>query len=206
MKTKLYQGFISTGDYGETDDCLLLSTLDEPLADILQDDISEANVTVRYWILDKECSKNEAQERFIKTAMGAVDVEFSPRYSDLTGYLWTDESLEVGGHDLLQELKSAEGKYLILEIDVYNLCIYCNQEITNEFISVYGDRKAHSACYHKAHPFIDKECFKDVLTNNDDQVLVRELLMKLVDGKTKSTIVSEFNRIMMDRYNSKISR
>ena len=38
-------------------------------------------------------------------------------YSDYTGYLWTDENLKIGGHDLLDELKEDCGKWLFLTIE-----------------------------------------------------------------------------------------
>src|SRR5437868_3327415 len=37
-------------------------------------------------------------------------------YSEITGYLWTDENLMVGGHDLLDELRSHKGSFVHLEI------------------------------------------------------------------------------------------
>jgi hypothetical protein len=36
--------------------------------------------------------------------------------SEYTGYLWTDEDLMVGGHDLLAELKSHLGKFCHLYV------------------------------------------------------------------------------------------
>ena len=48
--------------------------------------------------------------------IGGIEADFNPRYSEITGYLWTDEELNVGGHDLMAELKSNVGKWLILEI------------------------------------------------------------------------------------------
>jgi hypothetical protein len=41
------------------------------------------------------------------------------RYSETTGYLWTDEKLQVGGHDLIEELSGSAGKFLIFEADVH---------------------------------------------------------------------------------------
>ncbi|MNJ80064.1 hypothetical protein D3C77_783070 [compost metagenome] len=51
--------------------------------------------------------------------MGFCDVGYGARYSELTGYLWTDEYLKVGGHDIIEELRSYVGKWLILEIEVH---------------------------------------------------------------------------------------
>lgn len=74
-------------------------------------------VSVRYWVTRQEVSKAEAQEHFIRELMGNGDARFGARYSDLTGYLWTDEELKVGGHDLINELKGHAGNWLILEVD-----------------------------------------------------------------------------------------
>ena len=46
-----------------------------------------------------------------------LDIEYSHAYSEYTGYLWTDEKLVIGGHDLLNEIKGNIGKYIHLEIE-----------------------------------------------------------------------------------------
>ena len=50
---------------------------------------------------------------------GIVDSEYYHRYSDYTGYLWTDENFKCGGHDLIEILHSHKGEYIHLEIDLY---------------------------------------------------------------------------------------
>jgi len=120
MKTKIYKGLISIHSHGEADDVFLfLSSLKDPLAKILENDITRRQVTVRYFTTGKECSKEEAQEEFVKSIMGVADCKFISHYSEYTGYLWTDEEINIGGHDLLEELRSNVGKWLILEIDIY---------------------------------------------------------------------------------------
>ena len=116
MTTKTYQGLLSLHSCGEYDEALYLSSLRESLADELGW-MRNKTVTVRYWITDKPCTKDEAQQAAMLQIMGLADVDFGARYSDITGYLWTDEDLNIGGHDLLTELKSNIGKWLILEID-----------------------------------------------------------------------------------------
>lgn len=75
--------------------------------------------TVRYYITDKECTPEQAQEDFlISTLHGEVDSDYGANYSEYTGYLWTDDELKVGGHDLRNELFSYVGKYLILIADI----------------------------------------------------------------------------------------
>lgn len=112
---KTYQGLLSLHSYGESDDILFLSSLSEPLVVELEW-MEDRNVTVRYWVTEKKISKEEAQLDFMKQVAGCVNTEFTVRYSELTGYLWTDEELQVGGHDLLEELRSSVGKWLIIEI------------------------------------------------------------------------------------------
>lgn len=113
---KTYQGLLSIGDHGESDDVLFLSGHDEPLAEELEWMDGQV-VTVRYWVTNEECTRDQAVESFVLTCMGAAKAEFQACYSEYTGYLWTDEFLNVGGHDLLAELKSHAGKWLILEIE-----------------------------------------------------------------------------------------
>jgi hypothetical protein len=91
----------------------------EPIAEVL-DYISNEVVTVRYYISDKEATEEELQEDFlINTLYGNLETDYGARYSEYTGYLWTDDELKVGGHDLREELESYAGKYLymIVEID-----------------------------------------------------------------------------------------
>lgn len=80
-------------------------------------------VTVRYMVSEDPITNandllNLYSEGFV-THQGAGSCSFSHAYSELTGYLWTDESLEVGGHDLLKELDINVNKYLHLEVEVH---------------------------------------------------------------------------------------
>lgn len=129
VKTIDIAGWISLRDYGESSNVVNVSDDERPLAERLIDEISdydrddnfrvEKQLSVKYWICDKEASKDEAISEVLKRLDGSAEIEFCARYSDLTGYLWTDEQLNVGGHDLLREIASSEKKWLILEIDVF---------------------------------------------------------------------------------------
>lgn len=114
---KHYGGWISAS-CGEGES-LVLSTQDDPLVEIVSDDISEHGdyLTVRYFVSDCKCGLQDAIINWQRTVMGLGDAEYRVHYSDITGYLWTDEDLTVGGHDLIEELSSFVGKYLILEIE-----------------------------------------------------------------------------------------
>jgi hypothetical protein len=119
METKTYTGLLSLHSWEEADDILYVSSLKDPLAEVLQDDIANKTVTARYWITDKEATKEQALVAFLKKLSGVADCDFGSAYSEITGYLWTDEECKIGGHDLIGELKSHVGKWLILEIDVH---------------------------------------------------------------------------------------
>jgi hypothetical protein len=134
MKTrKIYIGLLNTNDIsGEDHYSLCLNGypekgdydwLDEPiLADVLAQDITNYgnNLSVRYFISDSELDEDQLNLELMKTIYGndidSDNVRFGVRYSEYTGYLWTDEDIMIGGHDLLEELKSHIGKYLWMEI------------------------------------------------------------------------------------------
>jgi hypothetical protein len=146
MKNIIYAGWIREKSFGEADDIIYLGVdggtytdsadpsasiynlnegnyfdgTDIPLADVLQGNIARKQVSVCYWITDQQCNKDEAQEQFLKKLYGAADCEFRSHYSDITGYLWTDEDLVIGGHDLLDELRSNVGSFVILDITVHD--------------------------------------------------------------------------------------
>lgn len=115
METKKYEGLLSTHTWGEAHDILFLSSVEEPLAEELSW-MNGKMVTVRYWITDKQATQAKAQECHLKSLYGKADVGFGSVYSEYTGYLWTDENLKVGGHDLIKELNNAVGKWLILVV------------------------------------------------------------------------------------------
>lgn len=116
----VYKGVIKERHYGENDFALFIGDSDEPIAEILQERINRKQVSIRYWISDTEKTKQELQESVLKNLFGAIDAEYRDSYSDLTGYLWTDENLMVGGHNLLEELRSNIRKFIYLEIDIHN--------------------------------------------------------------------------------------
>ena len=113
-----FSGLIRIYDYGEAEDLLFLSSLEKPLARELEV-IHNKSVSVRYWITEKECTKEDAIEGLIRKICGETHIELTSHYSDYTGYLWTDEYLNVGGHSFIDELYGQEGKWLILEIEVH---------------------------------------------------------------------------------------
>jgi len=114
MDEIVYRGLLKLGPNGEEDDILFLEGHYDPVVEELSEEIGNKFTTVRYYISDKEVTLEQAEEYFIRQLYGEVDADYHMSYSELTGYLWTTEELEIGGHDLLEELKSHIGKYLIL--------------------------------------------------------------------------------------------
>jgi hypothetical protein len=102
----------------------------EPLVDQVEQ-FNGKNITVRYWVSSTPLtSVEEADEQTLKQVMGFLDADISHSYSDVTGYLWTDEHLKVGGHNVLEEIwelcnngRWVDGKYvdiyLLMEITVH---------------------------------------------------------------------------------------
>jgi hypothetical protein len=117
-RTRVFSGWISHHDWREGD-ALFLSNELEPLAHTLEYIINEI-VTIRYWVTDQVCTLTQAEEAFGRKLFGDTDVELDSVYSEITGYLWTNEWLRVGGHDLIDELMTHEGKYAILEVTVHD--------------------------------------------------------------------------------------
>jgi hypothetical protein len=112
-----FEGILSLGSNGEEDRILFLDN--DIFAELIKGFIRQhgSNLTVRYWIADQPLSPDQLNENFLASLYGAAECEYSVRYSEYTGYLGTDEEINVGGHDLLTELKSAEGKFLRMEVE-----------------------------------------------------------------------------------------
>jgi hypothetical protein len=120
MQQLIYKGLIAESSRGENYDALFIGEMEEPIAYEFEEEIQGKQVSVRYWISDTEKTKEELTENMIMTMAGAVDADYGDRYSDVTGYLCTDEELNIGGHDLLSELRSNIGKFVYMEIDVHS--------------------------------------------------------------------------------------
>lgn len=123
MKKIVYRGKIVKYCNEGEDDLVALQDADYPLAEDIADDIERHGryLTARYYIHDskEEISKDDLPEAFLKSIYGAANACYMARYSEITGYLWTDEEINIGGHSLLEELRSHFGKWLYLEIE-YN--------------------------------------------------------------------------------------
>jgi hypothetical protein len=120
MKQLIYKGLIAEKEYGESCEALFIGEMEEPIAYEFEEKMQGKQVSVRYWLSDSSKTKEELVENMVMAMVGAVDADYSDRYSDVTGYLWTDEELNIGGHDLLDELRSNVGRFVYMEIDVHN--------------------------------------------------------------------------------------
>lgn len=126
MKTKeIYRGWLVLRSNGEENDILHIAP--DPfrsadsvlLAKAVASHISYRGkfLTVKYYITDQEIPEDKLTETLLNTLYGAGDAKYSMRYSEITGYLWTDEHLNIGGHNLINELKGSIGKFCHLEIE-----------------------------------------------------------------------------------------
>ena len=118
---RVYEGVITIRPCGEDDDALWLDPEPEvyaPLAQQIAEDIEEHGntVTVSYWIADGPRTLGQLIENEAKQLAGALDADYHQVHSDITGYLWTDATLEIGGHDLLAELETHAGRWCRLSI------------------------------------------------------------------------------------------
>lgn len=76
-------------------------------------------VAVKYWLTDKPMTKEQAQEGFLRTLLGAITADMEANrysYSELTSGVDYDTELKVGGHDLLRELQGQQGKHMWLHL------------------------------------------------------------------------------------------
>lgn len=120
MKTKVYKGKIRIGTYYPNDEALFVGEDSEPFIELWKYDFANRQqVSVRYWISESNKTLEQLQENQLLSISGASEADYGDRYSDITGYLWTDQDLKIGGHDLFNELIGHVGKYLYMEV-VYN--------------------------------------------------------------------------------------
>lgn len=68
---------------------------------------------------DTPIDLDHIDETKIVSMEGIVDSHYYHQYSDYTGYLWTNEGFKCGGHDIPKILRSYIGKYIHMEIELY---------------------------------------------------------------------------------------
>jgi len=127
MVIKIYKGLLMHEEYGDCTAALWLKGTDDPLLRIIQDDIDEHGkyLSIRLFFIDGDNAISiidtedwdYVAEEYYKHLIGVGNAEFTPIYSDYTGYLWTDEDFHVGGHDVADILESHVGMYLFMQIE-----------------------------------------------------------------------------------------
>lgn len=152
------------GEHEETVgcDCMILYGANEddntPLVKLISDELERAeykvsnnrrvSVTISWHVSDVEMSLEELQIDAYKQVTGIADYDFGHHFSDLTGYLWTDETLVVNGHDVFEEIASVVGdkysttkrKYLYMQINYH---VNTMEEMIEEWHNVDTDMKVH---------------------------------------------------------------
>lgn len=124
-------GWIVTGSDGDHSNALYLidhrtGRFDAPLAKTVYDrsGYGKRPVTVNYHITDEPVSEMELHERLVAMMCGTThegegDLSYYHRYSDMTGYLWTDEKFRVGGHNVIAELTTYRGKWCFMTVTIH---------------------------------------------------------------------------------------
>ena len=122
---KSLRGLLVLMPDGEADDILGLVSENkwraEPFARSFEGIIGSGRkqVSVRYFLTDEARSVEQLNDALAHIAEGFGEAEYNHRYSEITGYLWTDEEAVVGGHDLVKELRGSLGKHLYMEVTVH---------------------------------------------------------------------------------------
>ena len=82
------------------------------------DGFKDKKVSVRYFVSNAPLVDIEsAEEGLIRTILGALEADAYPLCgSEWTGHYGFEQSLMVGGHDLLEEMRSYVGKYVLIEV------------------------------------------------------------------------------------------
>jgi hypothetical protein len=125
-KPVVFRGQIILSSNGETEVLHLLNTETwttgvDPLADeIANRRWNKPFLSVKYYVSSWEIPEKEIQASYLKYLYGKNEAKYEMVYSEITGYLWTDEEIVVGGHDLLDELMTHLGKWLHMEITFYS--------------------------------------------------------------------------------------
>jgi hypothetical protein len=123
-KNIVYRGWLREGYNGETEVLEISDNIAERgaiLAELVADDMLTHGryLSVRYFLTDIPVAPEELNRVLMETFFGEGAAEYNMVYSEDTGYLWTDENLSVGGHDMMGKLETELGRFLHLEIDYH---------------------------------------------------------------------------------------
>jgi hypothetical protein len=113
MNKVFYTGKISEGFYSELmiGDTLIAEEIEE------LEWPDETVIHLRYTTSEKPINPETVEEEALLSYYGALEAEHGCiPFSEWTGFIAWDDTLEVGGHNLASELLSHEGKYCYLEL------------------------------------------------------------------------------------------
>lgn len=131
-RTVVFRGWIMEGSDGDHDNALFLVNhlerlrYESPLTKRVYETCGygRSPITLAYHITDAPATDEDLVMLVALMASGGgitgdKDIDYGHRYSELTGYLWTDDKFVVGGHDMNVELRSHMGKWCTLRITVH---------------------------------------------------------------------------------------
>lgn len=110
----IIKGLIDLRDDASDYDGLYID--DEPLSQRMEK-YTDSFITVRFFISDTDNSIEELRHNLILSVAGSCNADYGPHYSELTGYLWTDDDLSIGEHNIIDIISNYDGKYLYMEIE-----------------------------------------------------------------------------------------
>ena len=118
---KIYSGYLSSSDYGDKyDNLMLCEDFGSGLIDDIQNDCSKYGyfVNFRYYVSKKEFDLKYLEEYIVGSYLGLSDISIIGCGCVTCGEMCV-ENATIGGHDIYNELLSHEGEYCVLEIDYY---------------------------------------------------------------------------------------
>lgn len=84
-------------------------------------------------------------------------------------------------------------------------CVRCDGPMDGMMISCPGGWQCER-CHYITHPFEEYSTFHDVLHNDDDQALMRQLIDRFVPNDAKRKIRDRFNELIRMRYNMRCTQ
>lgn len=87
---------------------------------------NKKQIQLNYWVADIPCNKDLIIEGWLKKIYGVVEAEYEDHYYGSWTYgpatSWGEYDyrgrLEIGGHDLFNELSEMNGKFIIIEVNI----------------------------------------------------------------------------------------
>jgi hypothetical protein len=164
-------------------------------------DLYESDVTVSYYISDNKITESEAQGLLVAKISGGLvaGIEYT-EWS--TGGFYGTTSLEVGGHDLYDELCSKHGKWVILMVNVHNsdLCDRLkesNAQLQKVLIDVREWLETEDKVRNGSHIRLIDACLNEPISDSDHENTaicpISETMDKTIDEAfAKGFVVDEF--------------